>query len=74
MKFREMTIWSGGSETAKNAKFNIFGYFISFILLCILHVVTFTCNMNDDKSIPMTLSEHIFVGAFFLVLLGWLTL
>ena len=68
-----MIIWSGGSENTKTTKINAIGYIICFILLCILHVISFICNPNDDKTIPVTLGTHIMFGIMFVCLLGWLT-
>ena len=68
-----MTVWSGGSENAKTTKINTILEGICFIMLCILHVTAFICNLNDDKTIPATLGDHMFFGMFFIVILGWLT-
>lgn len=71
---RCMFVWSAGSETAKTQKINMVLYSIAFVLCCIIHVLSFTCNMHDDKNIPMELWEHLLFGIFILTLLGWLTL
>ena len=73
MKYKKMIIWSGGSENAKTTKINAIGYSICFILLCILHVISFICNPYDDKTIPVTLETHIMFGMTLVCLLGWLT-
>lgn len=73
MKYKKMTVWSGGSENAKTTKTNTVLEGICFIVLCILHVTAFICNPNDDKTIPATLGDHMFFGMFFVVLLGWMT-
>lgn len=73
MKYKKMTVWSGGSENAKTTKTNTILEGICFIMLCVLHVTAFICNPNDDKTIPVTLGDHMFFGMFFVVLLGWLT-
>ena len=73
MKYNRMTVWSGGSETAKDAKINALLAFAGFVLGVFFHVFMFVCNLNDDKT-PMSLAEHIFVGLFFLTLVGWITL
>lgn len=68
-----MIVWSGGSEKAKTTKINTVCYGVCFIMLCILHIVTFICSPNDDKTIPVTLGEHALFGIMFVCLLGWLT-
>lgn len=73
MKYKKMIVWSGGSEKAKTTKMNMVGYSTCFIMLCILHIMTFICNPNDDKTISATLYEHILFGMMFVCLLGWLT-
>ena len=73
MKYKKMTVWSGGSENAKTAKTNAILEGICFIMLCILRVTAFICNPNDNKTIHATLGDHIFFGMFFIVFLGWLT-
>lgn len=73
MKYKKMTVWSGGNENAKTAKTNAILEGICFIMLCILHVTAFICNPNDNKTIHATLGDHISFGMFFIVFLGWLT-
>lgn len=73
MKYKKMTVWSGGSENAKTTKTNAIGYSICFILLCVLHVISFICNPNDDKTVPVTLGTHIMFGMMLVGLIGWLT-
>lgn len=73
MKYKKMTVWSGGSENAKTTKTNAILTGICFIMLCILHVTAFICNPNDDKTIPATIGDHMLFGMLFIVILGWLT-
>ena len=73
MKYKKMIVWSGGSKNARTTKTNAILEGICFIMLCILHVTAFICNLNDDKTIHATLGDHMFFGMFFIVLLGWLT-
>lgn len=71
MKYKKMIVWSGGSEKAKTAKMNAIMYSICFAMLCILHILTFICDPNDNKT--ATLGDHILLGMMFVCLLGWLT-
>lgn len=73
MTYKKMRVWSGGSENAKTTKINAIGYGICFILLCSVHIISFTANMNDNKTTPVTLRTHIMTGMLFIGLLGWLT-
>lgn len=73
MNYKKMVVWSCGNETAKTEKINMIGYILCFILLCILHVIAFVCNPNDDKSIHVTIREHLSYGIMLLCLVGWLT-
>ena len=66
MKYKKMTVWSGGNENAKTAKTNAILEGICFIMLCILHVTAFICNPNDNKTMHATLGDHISFGMFFL--------
>lgn len=63
MKYKEMTIWSAG-ENAKTKKFEFVMGIIIFIMWLVLCFLFFTQNMSDDKTVEMTLWEHIFVGFF----------
>lgn len=73
MNYKEMIVWSEGSENAKTTKIYIVLYTIIAILYFILIILFSTCNiMHDDKTIPMTLLEHIGNGLFGLLLFGWM--
>lgn len=73
MKYKKMTVWSGGSENAKTTKTNAILEGMCFIMLCILHVTAFIYNPNDDKTIHATLGDHMLFGMFFIVIVGWST-
>lgn len=72
MKFREMTVWSGGNENAKNAKVNAIFYLFSFCLIILTIILSFVINPNDDKTVPVTILDHLFFGFFMMFLLGWI--
>lgn len=63
MKYKEMTVWSAG-ENAKTKKFEFVMGIIIFIMWLVLCFLSFTQNMNDDKTIEMKLWEHILCGLF----------
>ena len=65
MKYKKMIVWSGGSEKAKTTKTNAIMYSITCVILCILHITFFTCSPYDDKTIPVTLIDHLLFGGFF---------
>ena len=63
MKYKEMTVWSAG-ENAKTKKIEFVMGIIIFIMWLVLCFLFFTQNMSDDKTVEMTLWEHLFVGFF----------
>lgn len=73
MNYREMIVWSEGSEGAASTKKCIVLSIFTIIIDIILVITFFTCNMHDDTTIPMTLLEHIGYGLFGLILFGWIT-
>lgn len=72
MNYKEMIVWSEGSEDAKSTKKSIAMSIIVIILDIILVAVCFIANPNDDMTIPVTLGEHILFGLFGTIFFGWL--
>lgn len=63
MKYKEMTVWSAG-ENARKKKFEFVVGIIIFIMWIVICFLSFTQNMNDDKTVEMKLWEHILCGIF----------
>lgn len=73
MKYKKMTVWSGGSKKAKTTKTNTIMYSIMFVMLCILHITVFVCNPYDDKTIPVTIIDHLLFGGLLSLIFGIFT-
>lgn len=63
MKYKEMTVWSAG-KNAKTKKSEFAMGIIIFMMWIVICALSFTQNMNDDKTVEMKLWEHILCGLF----------
>lgn len=63
MKYKEMTVWSAG-KNAKTKKVEFAMGIVIFIMWLVICVLSFTQNMNDDKTVEMKMWEHILCGVF----------
>ena len=73
-KYKKMIIWSAGNEKASIAKLEFILSVLASIICCGAHVLFFVANFHDDKSIPMTIWDHICCGMLFSVFMSLITL
>ena len=70
MNCKELKTYSCESKDGREVKINAIGYGVVLILFCALQIMFFTV---EDKTQPITFSEHLLVGITFSMILGWPT-
>ena len=72
MKYKKMTVWSGGNKNAKTAKQMVFVYSQVFIALFLFYMTTFIYSINKYKNGNQSLVPNILLLVTYTLIFGFI--